>query len=124
MYDEVLETIQYTSQHYAAIAEVQDAVGAKIAELCHAESAMVTAGCFSALILGTAGVLTTGNDNREINRKVAMLPHLEVNGLKSEILSQRSHNSGYVHALKLTGAKIIDVETVEDVRKAINPKPQ
>jgi len=115
MYDDVLETIQYSSQKYASINEVQDAVGAKIAELCHAEAAMVTAGCYSALILGTAGVIT-GTERRNISQ----LPNLE--GLKSEILSQRSHNSGYIHALRLTGAKIIDVETVEDVRKAINPK--
>ena len=122
MYDEVLETIQFSSQQYATISEVQDAVGAKIAELCHAEAAMVTAGCFSALILGTAGALTCDEDAATTRRNVSLLPHLEVNGLKSEILSQKSHNNGYVHALKLTGAKIIEVETVEDVRKAINPK--
>jgi len=122
MYDEVLEAILFTSQQYATINDVQDAVGKKIAELCRAEAAMVTAGCFSALIVGTAGVLTVSDDPATARRNVSFLPHLEVNGLKSEILSQRSHNSGYIHALKLTGAKIIDVETVEDVRKAINPK--
>ena len=116
MQDEVLETIQFASQKYAAINDVQDAVGKKIAELCHAEAAMVTSGCFSALILGTAGVLT-GTERTNL----AKLPN-NLDGLKTEILSQKSHNSGYVHALKLTGAKIIDVETVEDVRKAINPK--
>ena len=115
MYDEVLEAIQVSSQQYAAIAEVQDVVGKKIAEMCHAEAAMVTAGCYSALILGTAGVIT-GTDIQ----KVAMLPNVE--GLKSEILVQRTHNHGYIHALKLTGAKLVEVETVEDVRKAINPK--
>jgi L-seryl-tRNA(Ser) seleniumtransferase len=116
MYDEVLETIQFSSQQYAAINEVQDAVGAKIAELCHAESAMVTAGCWSALVLGTAGVLT-GTDRR----KIAMLPN--VSELKSEIILQKSHtNGGYYHALTSTGAKIIEVETVEELRKAINPK--
>jgi L-seryl-tRNA(Ser) seleniumtransferase len=112
MYDEVLETIQHASQYYATINEVQDAVGAKIAELCRAEAAMVTAGCYSALILGAAASIT-GTDRE----KIRALPNVDV-----EILSQRSHNSGYIHALRLTGAKIIDVETVEDVRKAINPK--
>ena len=115
MQDEVLETIQFASQKYAAINDVQDAVGKKIAELCHAEAAMVTAGCFSALVLGTAGVLT-GTDRANLSK----LPN-NLDGLKTEILSLKSHNRGYVHALKLTGAKIIEVETVEDVRKAINP---
>ena len=121
MPDEVLEIFQFSSQKYAAINDVQDAVGKKIAELCHAEAAMVTAGCFSALILGTAGVLTCAEDPATTRRNVGMLPN-NIEGLKSEILSQKSHNSGYVHALRLTGAKIIEVETVEDVRKAINPK--
>ena len=116
MYDEVLDTIQFASQHYAAINEVQDAVGKKIAELCHAEAAMVTAGCWSALVLGTAGVIT-GDDRR----KVAMLPN-NLSELKSEVLVQRTHNHGYSHALTNTGAKLIEVETVADVRKAINPK--
>ena len=115
MYDEVLETIQFSSQKYATINEVQDAVGKKIAELCHAEAAMVTAGCWSALVLGTAGVLT-GTDQRNI----AMLPNVEQ--LKSEILVQKTHNHGYSHAVTNTGAKLVEVETVEDVKKAINPK--
>jgi L-seryl-tRNA(Ser) seleniumtransferase len=116
MHEETLEAIQFTSQQYAAINDVQDAVGKKIAELCHAESAMVTAGCFSALILGTAACIT-GTDRRNLS----MLPN-NLEGLKSEIISQRTHNSGYVHACRLTGAKIIEVETAEDVRKAINSK--
>ena len=115
MHDDVLETIQFSSQQYAAINEVQDAVGKKIAELCHSEAAMVTAGCWSALVLGTAGVLT-GTEPKN----VAMLPNVEQ--LKSEILVQKTHNHGYSHALTNTGAKLVEVETVEDVRKAINPK--
>ncbi len=113
MHEEVVETIRYSSQKYAAIDECQDAVGKKIAELCHAESAMVTAGCWSALVLGTAGVLT-GLDSK----KVAQLPHLE--NMKSEVLVQKEHNHGYVHALTNTGIRVVEVETAEDVEKAIN----
>ena len=115
MHDEVVETIRYSSQKYATINEVQDKVGAKIAELCHAESAMVTAGCWSALVLGTAAVLT-GTDRE----KVAMLPNLE--NLKSEVIVQKSHNHGYVHALTNTGVTIVEIETVEELEKAINEK--
>ena len=100
MHQEVVETIEYSSQKYAAINEVQDAVGAKIAELCHAEAAMVSAGCWSAMVLGTAGVLT-GTDRS----KIEQLPHLE--NLKSEVLVQKTHNNGYVHALTNTGATIM-----------------
>ncbi|HUX97176.1 MAG TPA: PLP-dependent transferase [Bacteroidales bacterium] len=115
MHEEVVETIRHSSQKYAAINEVQDKVGAKIAELCHAESAMVTAGCWSALVLGTAGVLT-GTDRE----KVAMLPNLE--NLKSEVIVQKTHNHGYVHALTNTGVSIVEIETVEELENAINEK--
>jgi seryl-tRNA(Sec) selenium transferase len=115
MHDDVVETIRYSSQKYAMIDECQDAVGKKIAEMCHAEAAMVTAGCWSALVLGTAGVLT-GTDPK----KVAELPHLE--NMKSEVLVQKEHNHGYVHALTNTGIKVVEVETAEDVEKAINEK--
>jgi len=97
------------------IDEVQDKVGAKIASLCHAEAATVTAGCWSALVIGTAGVLT-GIDSS----KVAQLPHLE--GMKSEVLVQKAHNHGYVHALKNTGITVVEIETTEDFEKAVNEK--
>jgi L-seryl-tRNA(Ser) seleniumtransferase len=115
MHKEVVDAIQSTSTEFAYIDDVQDAVGAKIAGLCHAEAAMVTSGCWSALVLGTAGVLT-----RMDPEKVKQLPNLE--GMKSEIIVQKAHNHGYVHALTNTGAKIIEIETVQDFEKAVNEK--
>ncbi|NEW83932.1 MAG: selenocysteine synthase [Mariniphaga sp.] len=113
MHDEVVDAIRSTAHEFAMIDEVQDKVGEKIAAMCHAEAATVTAGCWSALVLGTAGILT-GMDQK----KVAQLPNLD--GLKSEVLVQKTHNSGYVHAVTNTGVKIIEVETAADVEKAIN----
>ena len=115
MHDEVVETIKQGAKQFAMLDEVQDKVGEKIAELCHAEAATVTAGCWSALVLGTAGVLT-GMDMK----KVAQLP--DVTGMKSEVIVQKGHNIGYVHALTNTGAKIIEIETVQELEKAINEK--
>mgnify|MGYP000450758234 FL=1 len=115
MHDEVVETIKQSAKQFAMLDEVQDKVGEKIAELCHAEAATVTAGCWSALVLGTAGVLT-GMDMK----KVAQLPN--VTGMKSEVIVQKGHNIGYVHALTNTGAIIVEIETVQELEKAINEK--
>lgn len=115
MHDEVVETIKQGAKKFAMLDEVQDKVGEKIAELCHAEAATVTAGCWSALVLGTAGVLT-GMDMK----KVAQLPN--VTGMKSEVIVQKGHNIGYVHALTNTGAIIVEIETVQELEKAINEK--
>ena len=84
MHDEVVDTIAESAKHFVMINEVQDKVGEKIAAICHAESAMVTAGCWSALVLGTAGVLT-GTDQK----KISALPNvskLEKNEEDNEIL--------------------------------------
>ena len=115
MHDEVVETIKQGAKKFAMLDEVQDKVGEKIAELCHAEAATVTAGCWSALVLGTAGVLT-GMDMK----KVAQLPN--VTGMKSEVIVQKGHNIGYVHALTNTGAIIVEIETVQELEKTINEK--
>lgn len=117
MHDEVVETIENTSKHFCMIDEVQDKVGEKIAKLVHAEAAMVTCGAFSAMTLGLAGVLT-GQDVV----KVEQLPHLEGTGMKSEVICQKSHNERYNHAFLNTGCTVVEVETIEDVEKAVNEK--
>jgi uncharacterized pyridoxal phosphate-dependent enzyme len=117
MPDEVMEAIQSSSKEFVMLEEVQDKVGQKLAEWCHAEAAMVTAGCWSALVLGTAGVLT-GTDPK----KVAQLPNLEGTGMKSEIIIQKTHINGYHHALTNTGASIVQIETAEEAEGAINDK--
>jgi uncharacterized pyridoxal phosphate-dependent enzyme len=115
MPEEVIEAITSSSQEFVLLDDVQDKVGEKIAAMCHAEAATVTAGCWSAMVLGTAGVLT-GMDQK----KVAQLPNLD--GLKSEVITQKSHNQGYINALKNTGVKIVEVETAADFDKTVNEK--
>jgi len=114
---EVMDAINQSSKEFVMLEEVQDRVGEKIAALCHAEAAFVTAGCWSAIVLGMAGVLT-GKDPK----KVAALPKLEGTGMKSEVVIQKSHINGYDHALTNTGVTIISIETVEEAEAAINDK--
>lgn len=113
--EEVIEAMTAASKEYVLLDDVQDKVGEKIAAICHAEAATVTAGCWSAMVLGTAGVIT-GKDQK----KIGQLPNVE--GLKSEVITQNSHNTGYVHALKNTGITIVPVETVQELENAINEK--
>lgn len=115
MREEVMDAINYAVHDFCMLDELQDKVGEKIAKMVHAESAVVTCGCFSALTLGLAGIIS-GNDAD----KAALLPHLEGTGLKSEVICQKGHNIGYAHALKNTGCKVILVETREEAERAIN----
>lgn len=117
MQDEVLDAIKNSSRRYCMLDELQDKVGAKIAELCHAEAATVTSGAFSAIMLGTAGVLS-GLDAK----KAAMIPHLEGSGMKTEVILQKGHNIGYYQAMKNCGVTMVWVETREQLERAINEK--
>lgn len=117
MPDEVMETINASAKEYVILDDVQDKVGEKIAALCHAEAATVTAGCWSALVLGMAGVLT-GMDRE----KVSLLPNVKGTGMKSEVILQKSHANGYHHALTNAGATVVTVETRQDLEKAISEK--
>ena len=112
---EVTQAIVKGAEEFVLLNDVLDKVGEKIAELCHAEAATVTAGCWSALVQGLAGVMTGMDRN-----KVMQLPN--VDGMKYEVILQKSHANGYHQALTNTGAKLIIVETLEEVESAINEK--
>ncbi|QHV96519.1 aminotransferase class V-fold PLP-dependent enzyme [Spirosoma endbachense] len=117
MHDEVLDAINGGAKEFCLLDEIQDKVGAKIAQMVHAEAAVVTSGAFAGMTLGLAGILT-GMDQK----KVEKLPHLEGTGMKTEVICQKAHDIVYNHALINTGCKIVVVETAEDVEKAINEK--
>ena len=110
---EVIEAITYAAKHYVMLDEVHDRIGERIATMLRAEAAMVTAGAASALTLGTAAVLS-GTDRQ----KILSLPNLS--GMKSEVIIQKSHRFGYDHAVRNCGIRLVDVETRDDLERAVN----
>src|SRR5687767_12529349 len=117
MPEEVVDAIESSARQFVMLDEVQDKVGEKIAAMCHAQAAMVTAGCWSAMVLGMAGVLT-GTDPK----KIAQLPRLEGTGIKSEVIIQKSHMNGYEHALTNTGVTLVVVETRDEAEQGISER--
>ncbi len=114
MVPEAIEAYQYATTQYVNLDDLQDKVGERIAELLGVEAATVTAGAFSAITLGLAGVLT-GMDQQ----KASQIP-TDLSGMKDEVILQKSHNIGYAHALRNCGVKIVEVETLEELEAAIN----
>ncbi len=112
---EVMAAINYASGHYVMLDELHDKVGERIAKLARAEAAMVTSGAASALTLGTAAVLT-GMDRQ----KMVELPDLTT--MKSEVIMLKSHRFGYDHAIRNCGVRIVEVETREELERAVNAK--
>ena len=110
---EVMAAVNYASKHYVMLDELHDKVGERIATLLHCDAAMVTSGAASALTLGTAAVLT-GTDRQ----KIVDLPDLSK--MKSEVIVQKSHRFGYEHAVRNCGVRLVEVETREDLERAVN----
>ena len=116
---EVMDAINYASKHYVMLDELHDRVGERIAALVHAEAAMVTSGAASALTLGTAAVLTGADRQR-----IAALPDLTTSGapMKSEVIIQKAHRFGYDRAVRNCGVRLVEVETREDLERAVNDR--
>ncbi|HYM13748.1 MAG TPA: selenocysteine synthase, partial [Bryobacterales bacterium] len=112
---EVVEAIEYASKQYVRLNELHDAVGQRIASLAGCEAAMVTAGAASALTLGTAACITGANPEF-----VHRLP--DTSGMKNEVIIQKSHRYGYDHAVRDCGIRFVEVETREELERAINER--
>ncbi|MCE5307948.1 MAG: selenocysteine synthase [Acidobacteriales bacterium] len=115
MPEEVLDAMRYASSHYVHLTKLQDAVGARIATLTGAEAAMVTSGAAGALLVGTAACIT-GRDPDKIRR----IPDLT--GMKNEVLVQKRHRYAYDHSVRTTGVRMVEIETAEELERAIGPE--
>jgi len=115
---EVEEVMALAGKHFCSIPDLEVAAGKRIAEMLklpEGYAALVTSGAAAAMQSGLAGILT-GNNPKFIEQ----IPDLT--GMKSEVIIQKSHRNPFDHQLRSTGAKLVVVETADDVRKAVNPQ--
>jgi D-glucosaminate-6-phosphate ammonia-lyase len=112
---EVMQAMDYASRKFYRLGDVQDAVGKRIASLIGAPAAMVTSGAAGAILCGTAACIT-GKDAKAIQQ----LP--DMTGLKDHVIIQRAHRLGYDHAVRTTGAKLVEIETMEELERAANER--
>jgi uncharacterized pyridoxal phosphate-dependent enzyme len=115
---EVKAVMDLASEHFVVIMDLEAAVGKRISEMLklpQGYGAIVTSGAASAIQNGYSGILTGSNETH-----IKQIPDLT--GMKSEVIIQRAHRSGWDHQIRTTGAKLVEVETVEDVHKAISER--
>ena len=112
MWPEVIEAMDYAMARHARMKDLHDAVGQRIAEMAGSEAAMVTAGATSAITLGTAACLTGTNEDF-----IHRLP--DTTGMKDEVIIQKGHRYSYEHAVRNCGVRLVEVETMGDVERAI-----
>lgn len=106
------------AKHFVSIPELETAAGSRIAKMLklpEGYTALVTSGAAGALQSGLAGILT--GDNPEF---IKQLPDLT--GMKSEVIIQKSHRYPFDHQLRATGVKLIEIESRDDLRQAVNAR--
>jgi L-seryl-tRNA(Ser) seleniumtransferase len=113
MPSEVFDAMQVASRKFVPLNELHDAIGARIAELLHCEAAMVSAGCASALSVATAACVAGADRD-----KIRQIP--DTHNLKNEVIVQKAHRNGYDHAIRNAGVEIIEVETAQELERAVN----
>jgi L-seryl-tRNA(Ser) seleniumtransferase len=96
--------------------ELQKAAGEYLAKRLRCEAALVSDGAASALTLSTAACMTRGRERAVLNMPT------DVAELPNEVLVQRTHRYEYDHAMRCCGARIVEVETLEDYDRAFSPR--
>ena len=112
---EVKRAMELASHHYVHMDELMEAVGQRLSELTKAEWGMVSNGCAAALAHATAACITGGDPE-----KMQRMPDLT--GLKNEVIVPRYARNVYDHAVRMTGVKMIEVDTAAQFEAAVGPQ--
>lgn len=102
LHPDVTRAMSEAARRCVRIEELQEAAGRYLAEVTGAEAGYVTAGAAAGLALGAAACIA-GLDVAAMDR----LP--DTSGLRHEIIIQRPHLTAYTHALRLSGARLVEV---------------
>ena len=112
---EVVQAMADAAGSFVSITELQEKVGARIANLIGVPDAMVTAGAASAITIATAACMA-----RDDLAAIECLPDTE--GLKNEVIIQKAHYCEYEPQIKIAGATLVWVETRAELDRAFTPR--
>jgi uncharacterized pyridoxal phosphate-dependent enzyme len=111
-FPEVRQAQVEAAQHFVNMLDLQRSVGRRLSQLTGAESGIITSGAAGAMAAATAGCMA-GTDDKYIWQ----LP--DVTGLKHEVIMVGGR-SAFDSAIRLTGAKLVLVFSIEELARAIN----
>lgn len=119
MAPEVMELIRRGNEHFVALDDLEIAAGKWISKLCKSPegyTALVTGGAAAAALVGYAGMMT-----EDLNPRLQSIPDVS-DFPRTEVIIQKSHRNPFDHQIRQTGAKLVVVETRDEMIAAINPK--
>jgi len=108
----VLAAVQKAALHPVRLGDLQRRSGEYIAQRLKCEGAVVTSGASGAITLATAACL------QYANKIDPLLMPQAIDGMKNQVIVQRAHRYGYDHAMFLCGARVTEVVTLDDYKRA------
>jgi L-seryl-tRNA(Ser) seleniumtransferase len=108
MPEPVRAAMEAGSHHFVDLRELQRKVGERIAGITNNEAAYVSSGAAAGIALAVAATMT-GTDQALIDS----LPGPD-GFTKNEVVIQRVQRNGYDYSARMTGAKMIEVDTTEE----------
>lgn len=112
----VQRAVVLAAHHPVRLKQLQEKAGEYIAQRLHCEAALVTSGASAALTLATAASIAN-----KFQLKPEEIPQRALDK-GCEVIVQRSHRYEYDHAMQICGIKVVEVETVEEYRRAFNER--
>jgi L-seryl-tRNA(Ser) seleniumtransferase len=109
---EVLAAVQKSALHPVRLHDLQKKAGEYIARRLRCEGAVVTSGASGAISLGTAACLQHANNIIPTDMPQA------IDGMKNQVIVQQAHRYEYDRAIYLCGARITEVVTLDDYKRA------
>jgi len=104
---DVLKEMIQASKYFVDLDELLEKSGEYVANLIGVDASYITSGAAAGLTLATAACIT-GTDPA----KIRQLPDLQ--GLKNEVLIQKSHRNGYDHAIRQAGVTLIEFGLIKE----------
>jgi len=109
---EVLAAVHKAALHPVRLHDLQVKSGEYIAKRLQCEGAIITSGASSAISLATAACMQYANHITPLDILQA------IDGAKNQVIVQRAHRYGYDHAIFLCGARVTEVVTLDDYKRA------
>jgi L-seryl-tRNA(Ser) seleniumtransferase len=119
MKPEVMELMRQGDEHFVFIDELYLAAGKFITNLCKSPAgytAMVTNGAAASILVGFAGMMTEDYEPR-----LEAIPDLSYFP-KTEVIILATHRNAFDHQIRQLGAKLVVVNSREELIAAINPR--
>jgi L-seryl-tRNA(Ser) seleniumtransferase len=103
----VMEEMIEASKYFVDLNELLKKAGDYVANLLGVEASYITSGAAAGLTLSTAACVTGTNP-----AKIRQLPAMQ--GLKNEVLIQKSHRNGYDHAVRQAGVTLVEFGLIKE----------